>query len=100
WLHRCPKAVRPFPASSRQSRPLGPPERKDPLWVECGGWGRTAAIGCQVRHTLGVLASGGEPHPPDFIKHPSKRRLRRHAHGSIRIQDSQPRNSLYISISC
>jgi hypothetical protein len=26
----------------------------------------------QMHHTLGASVSGGEPHPPDFLKHPPK----------------------------
>ena len=55
--------------------------------------GRTAAFWCQLRRTLGVSASGGEPPLPDFLKHSPKRWLRRHAHGSKRIQEGQPAKS-------
>jgi hypothetical protein len=40
-----------------------------------------------------VSALGGELHPPDAFKHTPKSRLRRHASGSIRVQEGQPRKS-------
>jgi hypothetical protein len=51
---------------------------------------------CQLHHKTGASASGGDPHPPDFLKHAQKVRLRRDAHGSIRVQEGQPRNSLIL----
>lgn len=46
----------------------------------------------QVPQTLRV-ASGGEPHLAEFLKYALKRRLWRDAHGSISVQEGQPRNS-------
>jgi hypothetical protein len=47
--------------------------------------------------TPGNAASDGEPHSPDLLKHLPKRQVGRHAHGSIRIQEGQPRNLSMLS---
>jgi|SRR5271166_499323 len=42
----------------------------------------------------GVEASCGKPPLPEFLKHTPQLRLRRHAHGSIRVQEGQPARRL------
>ena len=44
--------------------------------------------------TPGVPVSGGEPHPADFLENTPELRSRHHAHGSIRVQEGQPRKLL------
>lgn len=56
-------------------------------------------VRAQLHHKTGASASGGDPRPPDFLKHAQKARLRRHAHGSIRVQEGQLRIRLYLSVS-